>query len=245
MTETQPTITKFNLDTRYSINNSVSNPVWTIPKQIDQITGYISGAFNGVNNITNIRDVNKNISVTTWSGTTGTTNILSIPEGNYTSSTFKDTLENTLATTGNTFIIDTNTMGNTFTISSSGGSFSLNNCLNDVYYELGVDATQLNHTQNSLLCSNSFDLSGLKKIDIVSDSLGAASAKKLGSTYNVVLSIPVDSPYGGIIYTPESNIKVSTECYNFNNIALTLFDERMRPINKLSDWSFDLYVESQ
>ena len=84
-----PNITKLNLDTRYA-SGSNQNPHWLMNKTIDNITGYITGSFIGVNNITNIRDTNNNLRLKTFSGTTGTSHIiqcmatLSYPTGNIT-----------------------------------------------------------------------------------------------------------------------------------------------------------------
>ena len=244
-TQFKPTITKLNIDTRYSNNNSTTTPMWLLPRTIDEVNYVCPGKFVGVNTITNVRDTNNKVNVKTFTGTTGTSKVVSIPAGNYTIDTFKTAFETSLATTGNIFDVSLNTLSNTMTIASTSGAFAFQNVLNDAYYEIGMNVSQLNATTASLTCAETYDLSGLKTINVVSDSFGCNSSKKLNSNYNILCSIPVDDTYASMLYSPESTNKISCDTKNLNMISTSIFDERMRPINDMRDWSMDIFIESE
>lgn len=244
MEQVSNNFSKLTFDTRLSNNKSTSNPVFILDDPFDEITGFQLGKFSGVNNVTNIRDTNNKIGLTTFTGTTGNTQILSIPVGNYTITTFKEVLNETLNTSGSVFGVSLNTMSNVLSISNTNGAFSFSPVSNDVYYELGLKDTQLNTTTENCICLDSYDLSGLKRVNVVSSDFGIKVCKTIGSNYNTILSIPIEDPYAGVITTPESTVMLTTSVRNQTSFTFNLYDERMRILSGMKDWSCEVYVRT-
>jgi hypothetical protein len=228
------------------MNQNTTNPVWMLNDQIDDLVSFHTGKFIGVNTVTNIRDTNNKASVTVYSGTTPSTLTATVPVGNYTIDTFMPALQSALNTTGNTFLVTQGTLNTTMSISNgTQGAFKFNAVTNDVYYETGINSSQLNSTTSSLVCGSSYDLSGLKSINLVSSDFGVKACSRPGSNYNVVLSVPVDESYGSSLSTPESDTPITSDAQNLHTITLSVFDERMRPINQMKDWTLDVFVDTK
>lgn len=236
---------KITFDTSLSNNKSTSNPSFILERPFDIINGFQVGKFVGINSITNIRDTNNKISLTTYNGTAANVCASTIPVGNYTIDSFTPVLLNTLNTaSGSTFGVSLNTMENVYIISNTNGSFCFNSVNNNVYYEIGIVDAQLNIPSSKLIAGSSYDLSGLKQVNVVSSDFGVRCCQKIGSNLNTILSIPIEIPFNGVITSPESNVCLNTAVYNKSDFTFSLYDERNRPITGLKDWVLEVYIRT-
>ena len=77
-----------------SDNNSKSTPGWYLDQPIQISEGYCVKSFQGVNTVYNIDSRNNRFSFNESSYSSGTVRTFSIPDGNYTISTFMTAIKN-------------------------------------------------------------------------------------------------------------------------------------------------------
>ena len=252
-------ITKLVLDTQFAINNSKTDPVWSLNRQIDLVEGYCISNFNGVNTLPNISDRNDKFSfiegLTNTSGTLYTTsNTITLPHGNYTIDSFIDMFNTQLnASAGNVYTLTNNTLENLLTLTlssvSSGNTqnnFNIQQISNNIYYELSLTNQYLNTTlSQQITFPETYDLSGIQCLHLASSSFGYGYNKLAGNALNIVLSVPVDVAYMGQINFHNESIFVSSDTNNLQTIQLNLYDDRLRKINSdMRDWNISLYIKS-
>jgi hypothetical protein len=241
-------VQKITLDTRYSINSSTDTPVWLLNSnsQVDQLTGFQCGNFCGVNSIYNIDSRNNKISLYEHLNTTGSTRVLTIPEGEYTIDTLQTELLTQLNGTSGSYNVTSGNLDHRMVFSKTSGSFSFQSVPKDMYYELGLNSTQVGATiANSITAGSSYDLSGIKKINVVSSSFGLNYCDTPGNNFNTILSIPVQDAYGSAIYSPQqSDLMITSDARNVNNVSISLYDERYRYLSNMRDWSLDVFLQS-
>lgn len=232
-------ITQLTFNTINSNNRSTSNPLYFIPNPIDNIKQYAFSSFSGVNTV-NVIDSRNNI--INFSETTSSSTIRNvvIPVGNYTLSTLGTALKTGLDAAGTgTFTISTNSLTNIITIASTV-NFKLLDCSNNIYYEIGFVASTA--FAASQVASSIYDLSGLKNITLVSSSFGQRNSILVGSNYTVIGTIPVSTPFLGVISFIASPIFVDCQVNELNSASFMLLDERMRVLTVNNDWSLSLYI---
>lgn len=250
-------ISKILLDSQFSINQSKTNPIFILSKAKDTITGYCVSQFNAVNTITNINERNNKFNLidgtTNSSGTLITTsNLIKIPIGNYNIDSFISQFNTTInVSAGNVYTLSNNTMSNLLTLemTSQGNtqnSFKIADCNNNCYYELGLNDSLINTTLSSKIeFPESYDLSGIKTIHLVSSSFTGIQTRVANQALNIVLSIPIEVSYASAINYHNESVFISTDTQNLSQIEFELYDDRLKPIkSQMRDWSVSLFLQS-
>lgn len=226
-----------------SIVNSITfnsiNPNFQLNPVIYNAEAFGVSNFVGVNSVYVIDQRNNNFSFIESNSTT-VTRIAVIPSGNYTLTSYLTAISSSMTTAGTaTYTATNNDLTNRITITSNGVTFILVDTLNNSYYESGF--TVLNPSFSATqTASTTYDLSGLKMINIVSPSFGYSTNLVCGINKNVIASIPVTNPYLGIIsYSPSVNF-ISSQVSSISNLDVQFFDELFRPITL--DKSYSLTI---
>ena len=129
-----------------------------------------------------------------------------------------------------------NTVNNTFSVSHTANSFSFTSGDNSANYELGIN-TQTNATQQNF---EQMDLSGVKNI-IISSNISTLDI--VGDQKKVLANIPCEvAPKGILQFSDDSDDFIELNSENLNEINLRLFDERLRPLTVIKDWSATLFI---
>lgn len=231
-------------DSRFSANKSLNSPIFIGENFIiDQLEGFQVNSFQFINTIPNVRESNnKMVLLETLSGTSGTTqsSLCTIEPANYTIDTFKTALENSLTSCGNTYSVALNTMTNLLSITPTSGSFVFKDTPNNIYYEIGAKI-------DTDVIDKSYDLSGLKSVQINSQNFGSGYCKTFGSNYNIVLQVPCDGTYNSSVFyvNPNSNF-ISSDERNLRSFQFTLLDERLRIIDEkyLRDYTLNVLLKT-
>lgn len=221
-----------------------SHPLFTLYNPIISADAYCVQNFMGVNNFYNIDDRNNAFSFSEYIldqdlVDISSTILFSIPIGNYTLNTFMTALQTSLNSNGTQiYTVTNNSLTNKISITGATLNFKLLSVPNNCYYELGYSTFNTYSSSQTAACT--YDFSGLKNIYIVSNSLGYGQSLACGKNLNIIASIPVISPYLGVIsYIPPQNF-VSSNISEINSIEFSLYDERFRNLTVSTDWSMTL-----
>jgi len=223
-----------------SKTNSISNKLdFNLSTPVYISDGYAISQFIAINSIYNISDRNNQFSFIE-SDTLGVVRTFTLPVGNYILSTFMSALSTALNANGsNAYTVSNDSLTNRITITAGTKTFKIIDTKNDVYYEAGFRiSTAFALSQSG---SSSFDLSGLKTINIVCSNLGHTSITP-GSNLNVIATIPITVPYQGIVtYSPPIAF-VSSQISEINSVNLVFLDGRYREINLDKDFSLTILL---
>lgn len=251
---------QLHLDTKSSINKSTTSPMWILNNNISQINNFSIKSFTGVNNLTNVNTNNKSLYiyetktsvVDTVSSTATSGTLINLSTGNYTISSFVDTLQQTLnATATYNYSINLNTRNNI--ISMSCDDTSANFCFatvgNSAYDLIGIKNSQLvqNYTigSNLFTCGSNYDLSGIKTINICSSNLGFPIVSNPNSSLNIIHKIPIDDSYMSVLTTTQDQFMSTCNANNVSSIQLSLYDEDYKKIPEtFADWSLTMYIQT-
>ena len=237
-----PTLIKsLTFSTVVSDNNSKSSPAWYLDRPIQLSEGYAVKSFQGVNTIYNIDSRNNRFSFNE-STSSGTVRTFTIPSGNYTISTFMAALKTGLDTEGTVvYTVTNNTLINKITITSASTTFKILPITYNCYYEAGFEISA--DFAISQTATNTFDLSGLKAINIVSNAFGAKDSIVVNKNLNVICSIPIETGYLGVINYSPPIVFIDSQITSISAFEFAIYDERFRPLTLSNDWSLSILFE--
>jgi hypothetical protein len=203
--------------------------------------GYLLSQFIGINSVYNFDSRNNIFAFTEAS----TTLFAFIPTGNYTINTLITTLASILTSSGTTtYTVTNNTLTNKITISAAN-SFKIIQVDKNCYYELGMlNSVFENPSQGYFtehIAPSSFDLSGLKQINVVSNSFGYGNCLAVNKNLNVIATIPVTVAYQGVIsYSSPNSVFISSQIDSIQNVDFILYDSRFRELKLDRDFVITL-----
>ena len=236
-----PTFTRaLTFNTIFSNNNNRSTPNFYCEKPIENAQGYSVQSFYGINNFYNI-DFRNNLFCFNESDSVGTVRSFILPDGNYTISTFMTALKTGLDLSGSVvYTVSNNTLTNIITITASK-SFKILPIPNNCYYEGGFDvSTSFSISQTA---SSTFDLSGVKILNIVCASFNTGNSTFVNKPLNVIASIPIETPYLGVVNYQPNIAFIDTEIHNVSAFEFQIYDERLRKLNINNDYQLTLLFE--
>jgi hypothetical protein len=224
-----------------SDNNSKLAPSYYLDQPIQISEGYSVKAFQGVNTTYNIDSRNNRFSFNE-STTSGTIRTFTIPSGNYTITTFMAAIKSGMDTAGTVvYTVTNNTLTNIVTITSASVTFQVLPIASDCYYEAGfVVSSSFSITQTAI---QTYDLSGLKCVNIVCNAFGSGNSLVVNKNLNVICSIPIEVGYLGVINFNPPIVFIDSQISSISAFEFTCYDERYRPLTLANDWSIALLFE--
>ena len=224
-----------------SDNNSKNTPNYYLDTPIQISEGYCVKSFQGVNTVYNLDSRNNKFSFNE-SNSSGTVRTFTIPEGNYTISTFMAAIKSGMDTAGTVVYTVTNdTLINKITITSASTTVKILPIQFDCYYEGGfVVSTAFSISQTA---TSTYDLSGLKTINIVCNAFGFGNSIIVNKNLNVICSIPIEVGYLGVINFNPNIVFIDSQINSISAFEYILVDERYRPLTISNDWSITLLFE--
>ena len=222
-------------------SRSKSNPQFNLQgRSLYSIESYAIGSFYCVNTFYTIDTRNNQFS---FSEPDNLIRTFSIPTGNYTVTSFITTLQSLLNGAGTqTYTVTNNTLTNVLTITGATKAFIILAINFDCYYESGFTVSAVSSL--SQVATNVFDFSGVKVVNIVSNSFGFGNNILVGKSLNVVFSIPITVPSLGVISFINPNpIFVSTSISEISTIEFLVYDELYRPLTMMNNWQLSAYVQ--
>lgn len=230
-------IQSYNLSTINSDNSYISSPAFHLVEPIRNPISYQVDSFIGANSFYTIDSRNDSFKFSE-NDSPGTIREALIPTGNYNITTYLVALKTALDAAGTVvYTVTNNNLINKITISAASKLFNIIN--SSGLYESGFI---INSTfAASHIAPNTFDLSGVKQLNIISNSMGFSS-KVVNRNLNVVCSIPIDSAYLGVIYYKNSNPSyIDCKVSEINSFEFNVYDERFRLLSQIDrDWSITL-----
>ena len=224
-----------------SENLNKSTPNYCLDSPIQITEGYAVKSFQGVNTIYNIDSRNNRFSFNE-STSSGTVRTFSIPEGNYTISTFMAAIKSGMDTAGTVVYTVTNdTLINKITITSASTSFKILPIANDCYYEAGFFVST--GFAISQTASSTYTLAGLQAVNTVSTAFGNKDSIVVNKNLNVICSIPIEVGYLGVINYNPNIVFIDSQITSISAFEFLLYDERFRPLTIQNDWSLTLLFQ--
>jgi hypothetical protein len=231
-------IKQYTFQTISSNNSNTSNPFYFLSSSPGDNGGFSVGNFTGIQCV-NLIDSRNNTLQFSETDTSSTTRVVKIPTGDYTLSTLLTAIGAGMTSAGTvTYTATVNSLTNLITISSSK-AFKIFTASNNIYYEIGYSTSSAFATSQT--ASKIYDLSGLKQIHIVSSSFGASNSILVNTNYTVICSIPISSPFLGVIRDEPSPQFIDSQINDLNSISFSLLDERKRTLTMSKDWSLQIY----
>jgi hypothetical protein len=231
--------------------NNPSNPSWQLQTPINNVSSFLVDSFVGINTIQTIDSRNNKLYWNTFNTAGATiTHSSTIPTGYYNISTFLPALTVALnggSTTGsfNTTVSNTSFLS----ITNTSASFVITTGSNSINYETGMMNGQYgfaNQTSNTVQNSvQSYDLSGVKCLNVVCNNLGVAHNNYPNSAYKVLTNIPVPGSFGAAIVYEGDLQYCSSPMNNVNRFEIQFLDERNRRITEnLLDFQMSLFIRT-
>jgi len=235
------TIKSIQLNSRFADDPSnLSNPTWTISPNITGIESFkIKNMIIPISSY-NIDDNNKYIKMyQNVSGTT-TTNLITMTSQNYNSSNIASSLQTFLNSQGSLYMsVNFSTSANKLMFGSSTGSFYFMDTGNgkDCYENLGISVG--NSAVSTYTAGNCIDLSGVKVINLESNSLDGIDIS--GYNRRIIGSIPIEESVNTIAsYQDDSTDYIDTNIFDISQITISIKDEKYRDLVQRSHWSLTL-----
>lgn len=228
------------LSTYYS--TSKSNPTFYLKKPFFNVVGFKIDSVILANEFYTFDSRNNKISFKEGAGSVVS---ITIPTGNYTSSSIATTLKTILeAGSENTHIytITYSSLTGKLTIAVNTSTFTLLSVANNAYYELGL--TNSLDSASSSISGEIIDLSGVKTVYLVSSAFGTDVGNLVGSNYNILSSIPVNNSFLSILSYQNSNEYIDVNLDNLFSIDFVLLDERTRTLTPTKDYTITLLIKS-
>ena len=224
-----------------SDNNSKSAPNYYLDQPIQISEGYCVKAFQGVNTTYNIDSRNNKFSFNE-SLTSGTVRTFTIPSGNYTITTFMAALKTGLDANGTVvYTVTNNTLTNIITITSASTTFQILPISSDCYYEAGFVVSS--GFAISQVATQTYDLSGLKCINIVCNAFGNKDSIVVNKNLNVITSIPIEQSYLSVVNYSPPIVFIDSQIQSISAFEFTCYDCRYRPLTLNNDWSITILFE--
>lgn len=225
-----------------SDNNNKSQPTYYLKDRPIEISeGYCVQSFQGVNTVLNI-DSRNNRFAFLEDDSPGVTRSFTIPQGNYTITTFLAAIKSGLDINGTViYTVTNNTLINKITISGASKQFRIIPTSSDCYYECGfIISPSFNITQ---IATNTYDLSGLKTIHILCNSFGSGNSIICNRNMNIICSIPVECPYLGVINFNPNIVFIDSQITSISAFEFIFLDERFRVLEMQNDHHLKLLFE--
>lgn len=221
-----------------SNNADNNNPTFYLNTPISQIEGYSFQNFSGINTIYNIDSRNNTLNFIE-DDSSSTIRSITIPTGNYTISSFLTSLSSLFTAAGTVVYTATNdTLVNKITITGASKTFKIVNSSNFCLESGFVSSASFAISQTA---ANTFDLSGIKILNLVCYSFGNTNSVLVNRNYNVIQSIPITTPYLGVIdFQSNSDIFITSQIQELNVCQFSLLDELARPVQINSPWSVSI-----
>lgn len=220
--------------------NDKQNPLFTLQGPLLNAEAYAVSSFYGVNTFSTI-DSRNNIISFIESTSSGNTRTFVIPTGNYTLSTFITALQAGFLSAGTvSYTVVNNTLTNRLTVSNGTVSFRLVKIgSNDAFYESGFEVLSPTFAL-SQTASSTYDLSGVKCLNISTNSLGYGHNIVIGRNLNIIATIPITVGYLGVIsYNPPINY-INTQIPEVQTVQFSVYDERMRLLTIDKDYQLSI-----
>lgn len=224
-----------------SDNNNKSTPSYYLDTPIQISEGFCVKSFQGINTVYNIDSRNNKFSFNE-DDTSGTIRTFTIPSGNYTITTFMAALKTGLDAQGSVvYTVTNNTLTNIVTITGASKQFKILPISNDCYYEAGfVVSTAFSISQTA---TQTYDLSGLKAINIVCNSFGTGNSVVVNKNLNVICSIPIEVGYLGVVNYNPNIVFIDSQITSISAFEFILTDSRFRTLTLQNDWQLTLLFE--
>jgi hypothetical protein len=138
-------------------------------------------------------------------------------------------------------LVTNNSLTNIITITGASKQFKVLPILNNCYYEAGFDVSgSFNISQ---VATSTYDLSGLKEINIVCNSFGTGNSVVVNKNLNVICSIPISVGYLGVISYSPPICFIDSQIQSISAFEFILTDERYRLLTVQNDFSLTLLFE--
>ena len=224
-----------------SDNSNKSTPNYYLDQPIQISEGYCVKSFQGVNTTYNIDSRNNKFSFNE-DDTSGTVRTFTIPSGNYTITTFMAALKTGLDAQGSVvYTVTNNTLTNIVTITGASKQFKILPIANDCYYEAGfVVSTAFSISQTA---TQTFDMSGLKSINIVCNAFGSGNSVVVNKNLNVICSIPIEVGYLGVANYNPNIVFIDSQINSISAFEFICVDEMYRSLTLQNNWSLTLLFE--
>lgn len=219
------------------VKNYNLNPV------INNAEAFAVSGFYGVNTVYNVDARNNRLYFIEFD-TISTIRSITVPVGNYTITSLITQINTSMTAAGtNVYTLTNNTLINIITITAATKTFNLVAGPNDLYYELGFDSSVFTtNVALTAVATNTFDMSGLKCLNIISSSFGTGVNVICGINKSVLASIPINVPYLGVIsYIPPIQF-ITSQISSLSNLDLIFTDERLRIITLNSGYILTLLL---
>jgi hypothetical protein len=178
--------------------------------------------------------------------TSGSTTTITLSSGNYiVNGTESNSILTNIRTCLNTaspntwtYNVSFNDITNRLTISSTNGNFALMSGLDNFYYEMGLDSSQLASFGSSLTMTDPIDLSGLKLLHIVSN---IPLTKVFSQSFAILGSIIIEEETNQISsYEDQSSDYILSSISSIGSIRLSFYDDRFRKLTMNKDYSITI-----
>ena len=229
-------IKSFNFNSAFRNAGSLSNPSFILNESINNCVGvkvknaviplsfYTFDTYN--NKLYLVEDTNDVVEV-------------SIPIGNYTSSTISSALKTALELAGSgTYTVSYSVLTNKINIQCAT-QFKFLSGSNDAYNELGITNEDVNAFSTNFTPSEVVDFSGVKTIHLVSN-IGAT--KCVNQNYNILCSVITEEDNLSISsYEDNSADYINIKNSQISDFQISLYDERFRQLKPYKDFSLTVY----
>jgi hypothetical protein len=224
-----------------SSNQNKSTPNFYLEQPIQISEGFCVKSFTGVNTFLNIDSRNNQFNFNE-SDSSGSIRSFTLANGNYTITSFMGALKAGLDTNGTVvYTVANNSLTNIITITGASKTFKILPISNNCYYEAGFDVSAT--FSISQIATNTYDLSGLKEINVVCNAFGTGNSVVVNKNLNVICSIPISVGYLGVIsYTPPI-VFIDSQTQSISAFEFICVDERYRPLTFQNDFSLTLLFE--
>ena len=223
-------------------NRGYSEPQFCLTSPIYSSEGYLVSSFYGINSFYTIDSRNNKFSFSE-SDSSSTIRTVTIPSGNYTVTAFMTQLATLMTSAGTqTYVLTKNDLTNIITITAPTKTWRILSVQNDAYYESGFTASSSNSLAQ--VGSNVYDFSGVKVINISSNSFGNGNNVLIGKSLNIIASIAISVPALGVIsFQNNNNNFISTSISELTTVEFIIYDELFRPLTILNPWSISVYFQ--
>jgi hypothetical protein len=137
-----------------------------------------------------------------------------------------------------TYNVSFNDITNRLTVSTTNGNFALMSGLDNFYYEMGLDSSQLASYSGSLTMTDPIDLSGIKILHIVSN---IPLTKVFSQSFAILGSIIIEEETNQISsYEDQSSDYILSSISSIGAIRLSFYDDRFRKLTMNKDYSITI-----
>ena len=222
-------------------NRGNSEPQFCLSSPIYSSEGYSVTSFYGVNSFYTIDSRNNKFSFSE-SDTSSTVRTVTIPTGNYTVTSFITQLTTSMNAAGTqVYAITKSDLTNIITITAPTKTWRILAVANDCYYESGFKVSSSNALVQT--ASSVYDFSGVKILNISSNSFGNGNNVLVGKSLNIIASIPITVPALGVISFTNNSSFISTSISELTTVEFIIYDELFRQLTILNPWQISIFFQ--